>query len=131
MGDDRGSEIDQLLASLRADAGDAHAFLQALAVRLDGALPGQVQIERRGALFSRKKAVKQIDLDLGEQRYCIAEEGHGRLRAQRVHVVRGIALKTEDLSVEEWIQGLAGHLTSLAETSSRAREALERLLIGR
>ena len=131
MVQDNGSEIDQLLASLRADASDAHAFLQALAVRLEGALPGQVQIDRHGSLFSREKSVKQIDLDLGEQRYSILEEGHGRLRAQRVHVVRGIALKTEDLSVDEWIQALAGRLTSLAETSSRAREALERLLIGR
>lgn len=131
MVQDDGTEIDQLLASLRADASDAHAFLQALAVRLEGALPGQVQIERRGGLFAREKSVKQIDLDLGEQRYSIAEEGHGRLQAQRVHVVRGIALKTEELSVDEWIQSLAGHLNSLAETSSRAREALERLLIGR
>ena len=131
MVQDDGTEIDQLLASLRADAGDAHAFLQALAVRLEGALPGQVQIERRGGLFTREKPVKQIDLDLGEQRYSIAEEGRGRLRAQRVHVVRGIALKTEELSVDEWIQSLAAHLNSLAATSSRAREALERLLIGR
>jgi hypothetical protein len=128
---DGNQEIDQLLASLRADAGDAHAFLQALAVRLDGALPGQVEITRGGGLFSREKAVKQIDLDLGEQRYSIAEEGRGRLRAQRVHVVRGIALKSDDLSVDTWLQSLAGDLTRLAETSSRAREALERLLIGR
>lgn len=124
-------DIDLLLASLRADAADTHAFLQALAVKLDGALPGGVQIERQSGLFSHDQHVKRIEVELGESRYDIAEESHGRLRAQRARVVRGIALKTEELTADQWIAALASDLETLAKSSSRAREALERLLLDR
>lgn len=124
-------DIDLMLASLRADAADTHAFLQALAVRLEDALPGQIRVERGGGLFSRGKDVKRIELDLGEDRYSVEDEGHGRLRSQRVKVVRGIALKTETLNMDEWLQGLSADLAALAERSGQARQALERLLLGR
>src|SRR5437763_14274369 len=101
-------EIDELLASLRADAADAHAFLSALATRLDGALPGQVTIERRGGLFARDHPVKKIAIALGDVRYGLAEEGRGRLAATRVRVVRGVALATERLDVDAWLVALAG-----------------------
>jgi hypothetical protein len=130
MTQEHGQDIDLLLASLRADATDAHAFMQALAARLDGALPEQINIERQGGLFAREKKVKRIELELGDHRYSIVEEGHGRLRAQRVRIVRGVALKTEDLPVESWLADVANDLKQLADTSSRAREALERLLLG-
>src|SRR5579885_1347462 len=128
---DESHDIDLLLASLRADMADTHAFLQALAVRLDGALPGQVEVERRGGLFARDHPVKRIGLELGERRYSIADERHGRVRAERVNVVRNIALKTEQLSADEWLQSLAADLAGMAQRSERGRMALERLLLGR
>ena len=41
-------DLDLLAASLRADAGDLDAFVEALAAKLEAALPGQVEVERRG-----------------------------------------------------------------------------------
>ncbi len=120
-----------LLASLRADAGDAHAFVQALAAKLEDALPGQVTIERHGGLFSREKPVRRIELELGEHRYRITDQGHGRLEVERLRVVRGVTLKREDLTVDAWIAALTEELSDMAESSNRAREALERLLLGR
>lgn len=128
-GDER--DIDLLTASLRADAGDAHALMQALAAKLDGALPGQVQIERHSGLFARDRAVKRIAIELDEFRYAIEDAGHGRLQAERTHVVRGIALKTEPLGVDEWIGRLAESLADAAQRSAAGRDALQRLLIGR
>jgi hypothetical protein len=43
-------------AGLRADATDLNAFVEARAVKLEGALPGRVAIARHGGLFSRSKA---------------------------------------------------------------------------
>ena len=123
-------DIDLLLASLRADASDAGVFLQALGIRLEGALPGRVEVERNGGLFAREKRVKAIELMLGEHRYHIEDAGHGRLQAHRTRMVRGIVLKTETMSVDEWLTALANELTTLAGTSSRERKALERLLLG-
>lgn len=131
MSADNSSDIDLLMASLRADSADMHTFLQVLAVKLADALPGQVRIQRHSGLFSHDKTVKQIDLELGEHRYGIAADDRGQIHAQRIRIVRGIALKTEEFTVDNWIRELATDLGQIAESSSREREALERLLLGR
>ena len=122
-------DIDVLAASLRADAGDTAAFLDALATRLEGALPGQVEVERKGRLFGGPKRVRRIAVRLGDGHYEIESDG-GALSARRRNVVRGIALKTEELGVDAWIGALSAELLELAQSSERARVALERLLTG-
>src|SRR4051794_31570912 len=88
-------DLDLLAASLRADATDTAAFLEALAVRLGGALPGQVEVQRKGGLFGDKR-VRRIAVRLGDNQYEIEGDG-GPPTARRRNVVRGIALKTEEL----------------------------------
>jgi hypothetical protein len=121
-------DLDLLAASLRADATDTAAFLEALAARLQGALPGQVDVQRKGGLFGGKR-VRRIEVRLGDSHYEIEGNG-GPPVARRRNVVRGIALKTEELPVDAWIEALSADLLALAQTSERGREALERLLTG-
>jgi hypothetical protein len=122
-------DIDALAASLRADASDTAAFLEALAARLEGALPGQVEVERKGRLLGGAKRVRRISVRIGDSHYEIAGDG-GALTARRRNVVRGIALKSEELGVDEWIDGLSADLLELAQSSERGRVALERLITG-
>lgn len=120
-------DLDLLAASLRADAGDTAAFLDALAARLEGALPGQVEVDRKGRMFGGAKHARRIAVRLADSHYEIEGDG-GALVARRRSVVRGIALKSEDLAVEAWIENLSRDLLALAESSERGRLALERLL---
>jgi hypothetical protein len=119
-------DLDLLAASLRADATDTAAFLEALAARLEGALPGQVEVQRKGGLFGGKR-VRRIAVRLGDSHYEIEGDG-GPPTARRRTVVRGIALKSEALPVDAWIDALSADLLALAQTSERGRAALERLL---
>src|SRR3954454_14176273 len=112
-------DLDLLSASLRADATDTTAFLEALAARLEGALPDRVDVQRKGSLFGAKR-VRRIAVRLGDTHYEIEGEG-GTAVARRRNVVRGIALKTEELSVEAWIDALSADLLALAQTSERGR----------
>jgi hypothetical protein len=121
-------DLDLLAASLRADANDSAAFLEALAARLEGALPGQVEVQRAGRLFGGKH-VRRIDVRLGDSHYEL-EGDHGVLVGRRRSVVRGIALKSEELGVDAWIEALSADLLALAQSSERGRLALERLLTG-
>jgi hypothetical protein len=121
-------DLDLLAASLRADANDSAAFLEALAARLEGALPGQVEVQRTGRLFGGKH-VRRIDVRLGDSHYEL-EGDHGVLVGRRRSVVRGIALKSEELGVDAWIEALSADLLALAQSSERGRLALERLLTG-
>jgi hypothetical protein len=120
-------DLDLLAASLRADTGDSAAFLEALATRLEGALPGQVEVERKGRLFGGAKRVRRIGVRLGDAEYVLEADG-GAVAARRRTVVRGIAVKSEELAVEAWIDALSADLLALARSSERGRAALERLL---
>jgi hypothetical protein len=122
-------DLDLVAASLRADAGDLDAFVEALAVKLEEALPDQVEVERRGRLLGGQKRVRRIEVTLGEQRYE-AEFERGRATCRRRSVVRGIALKTQELDLDAWIAALSQELVAEADRSDRGRQALARLLEG-
>jgi hypothetical protein len=120
-------DLDVLAASLRADTSDTAVFMEALAAKLEGALPGQVAVERKGRLFGGSKRVRRIEVRAGDTRYELEGE-HGAVSARRRTVVRGIALKSEDLELDAWIDGLSGDLLTLAQRSEQGRLALQRLL---
>jgi hypothetical protein len=117
--------FDVLAASLRADARDVHAFLEALAVRLEGAFPDSIRIDRDGMLG--RGQVRAIQLEVGTHRYRLTAR-KGRVTGGRAQVVRGVVLKNEDLDVGSWIEALSNDLEDAARTSEREREALGRLL---
>jgi hypothetical protein len=122
-------DIDLVAASLRADAADLEAFVEALAAKLEAALPDQVQVERRGGLLGGNKRVRRIEVTVGDQRYE-AEHDRGRLTCRRRSVVRGIALKTQELDLDAWIAALSQDRLEESERSERGRQALARLLEG-
>lgn len=116
-------------ASLRADKDDLKTFLDALAIKLEGSLPDQTKVIRQGGIFSRERSVKEIVVTLGEYQYRIGREKQGFLIAVREHMVRGIVLKTEQTTVDQWIDELSGALAQLASHSAQSRAALERFLL--
>lgn len=118
-------DFDLLAASLRADARDVDVFVEALAAKLEGSFAHCVTVDRAG--FMGGKRVRSIAVELGDHRYELEHE-HGRVSCRRRNVVRGIALKNDELSVDEWIDDLSRRLLDEADRSERARAALERLL---
>jgi len=116
-------------ASLRADKTELKTFLDALAIKLEGSLPDHTRVTRQGSFFSRERPVKEIVVSLGEYQYRIGREKQGLLIAVREHMVRGIVLKTEQTSVDRWIDELSEALAQLASQSSQSRVALERYLL--
>jgi hypothetical protein len=123
-----GMGFELLASSLRADLSDEGAFLEALATKLGGALPHRVTIQRGGGLFSHTHPIQRMSVNLGDWEYDIHAEHGGTLAAARTHAVRGIALKSEPMSVDEWIETLGEELALLARHSAQDRAALQRLL---
>ncbi len=109
-------------------ATDQRTFLDLLATMLETALPQDVEVGRRGGFFAKRKTVQRVSVMLGDDRYTLEDPGHGNLQATRTRIVRGIALKTETISVQEWVQELGSILDERARTSAAAREALSRLV---
>ena len=120
--------FDLVAASLRADTTDLNAFVEALAVKLEGALPDSVSVDRKGAgLLSREKRVRRISIGMDEARYDLERVG-GSIETSRCNEVRGIVIKSERLGLDEWIDALSRELTQRARQSERSMLALQRLL---
>lgn len=118
-------DFDLVAASLRADAADLRVFVEALATKLDQSFSDRCRVRRSGFLGSG--SVRQINVDLGENRYELVHE-KGAVSTRRASVVRGISVKSEELGLDEWIDSLAAQVVAEAGRSERGRMALEKLL---
>ncbi len=105
---------------------DQHAFFHLLAEMLVKAMPDHALIETRG-WFSNKKPAK-ITLKLENGDYVLEDPERGSLVASRRRIVRGIALKTDVITVPEWLDEICLDLESRARSSETARNALGGLL---
>ena len=122
-------DIDLLAASLRADVSDLGAFTEALAVKLEEAIPTGVQIHRwRGKLFGPKR-VGKIVVNAGDERLELRADGPGVI-CTRARVSGGIVIKTETIGIDEWLEELSRALAEQASRSQTTRQALDRLLNG-
>ena len=119
--------FDLVAASLRADSNELKTFLEALAAKLEPALPGRVRVQREGGLFKRERPVRSIHVQLDARLYEVFQAG-AAVEARMSHSVGGVILKHEVVRLEDWITELSRHLAHHAESSAQAREALERLV---
>ncbi len=127
--EESGSALDLAAAEARADRADVHALIEALAARLEEALPRSAVVKRRrvGGLLSKRSEVERIDVALDEQRFQL-EQTRGGLQCTRHTVVRGITLKREELPVSQWLRELVDAVSNAAAIGEQARIALEGLL---
>ncbi|MFI1517515.1 hypothetical protein [Kitasatospora cineracea] len=130
---DEGS-IDLLTAALRRDAADLEAYTRVLAGALADALPADtVTVGRRRGLADRMAGrpgrIERLDVSTDGQRLSLTVTG-GRAAAEVCQVVRGVVLSRRPVPLDEWTRELAAALTARARSDARAREALERLLLG-
>ncbi len=128
-----GEESDPgiLAASLAAGlarelGGDREMFLSLLVEALQPALGERLRVQRGGGWFRRDGPIRRLELDMDAQRFFLDVGKSGALSATRQRVVRGIALKTEEISVEEWLQTVTSAVADYARTHREALDALKR-----
>ena len=111
----------------RRYAADQRVFLETLVATLERSLPGHVKIVRKGWLLARSRPVNRLGVTLGDHCYELENRGHGPLQAKRLLYKRGIALATDELTMEEWIRELCAAIENHAAHNQAAAEALKRL----
>ena len=122
-------DIDLVTASLRADTSDLRAFVEALAVKLEDAVPRAVTVERRRDGMFGPKHVRRIALEASGQRLELRTDG-ASIQTRCARLSGGIVLKSEELPTDEWLHALGGALADQARISQSTRQALDRLLNG-
>jgi hypothetical protein len=126
---EQGESFDLSAAGLRAEGGDLSVFFQALAGKLERALPERASVERRGGgLLGRgQRTARAVQVELGDCRYRLELDG-GALRGSRERRSGGIAIGRDALDADAWIEAVTGDLREQAARDAGARQALERLL---
>ncbi|WP_054968260.1 hypothetical protein [Alicyclobacillus ferrooxydans] len=123
--------FDLSAAQWRKSIADERAFVEALAVRLEQALPGMVTVTRHFAFFSKDKRVESVVVRLGDAEYeLLQEKNHAGIRTRKGKVVRGVRLKSDELPFTEWLRELSAEIQRYSEEHQDTRETLERFLLG-
>ena len=121
-------DFDLNAALLRHSETDLRAFMAALAVRLETALPGRVNVERkRDGLFSSASHVHAIEVTPPEAVYRLTL-GKPALTATRAKSVRGVTLSTQSLTPRQWLADLNAAIADLGERAADDQEALHGFL---
>ncbi len=121
-------QFDLDAAVLRRSEGDLKAFVEALAVRLEGAAPGRVTIDRRkDGLLSKTAHVTRIAFK-GDRAVYELESQHGRLAAKKAKLVRGVVISSSPISAEEWLAEVRAEVKALAEQAGAASDTLHDFL---
>lgn len=110
-------------------AKEGRDLLPPLATLLEGALGDRVEVRRTGGILT-KKVVCGLTVNLGEWRYVLEDAGGdpktGPLIAKRTRIVRGVALKTEVLPMDVWLEEIGLALEVEAQNNRAVQEALSK-----
>ena len=121
-------QFDLDAAVLRRSETDLRAFMEALAVRLEGALPGRVSVERRrDGILSRTSHVARITLRTDRAVYDL-EHGKGGLKCTRAKLVRGVVISSSAMTARDWLTDVRTEVQVLAEAAGSAGDVLHDFL---
>jgi len=121
-------EFDVEAALLRRSQGDLRAFMEALATRLEGALPQQVSVDRRrDGLMSKTSHVARIEVRTERAVYGLTMI-KGVLSATKAKVVRGVVISTSQVTASAWLGEVRAEVSSLAEQAGAAADILHDFL---
>ncbi len=102
--------------------------MEALAARLQGALPDRVTVDRRrDGLLSRTTHVHEIALR-GEGAEYRLRFDKGTLTATRAKAVRGVVISTNEEPVPQWLGEVRAEVAALAGSMGSASDVLHDFL---
>jgi hypothetical protein len=125
---DQALQVDILAATLRMDHQESGDLLEFLAQKLEQ-FPQNTTVTRGGILFSKERPVKEIMVRFDQYHYQIMRR-NGSCTAKVMKLVRGVVLKTTEISVEQWTEEVAEQLTLLAQHNAQTRRALNKFVLG-
>jgi hypothetical protein len=121
-------EFDLNAAWLRRSQGDLQAFVEAFAVRMEGALPGRVSVERkRDGLLSKTSHVAKVTIQGDKAVYQLTND-KGRIATVRSKLVRGVVISSATLTVPDWLGEVRAEVQTLAGQSVSASDVLHDFL---
>ena len=120
-------EVDVLAAALSIDRQESGDLLELLVRKLKRFLPRNTQVQRS---WFGLGAIKTVTLCFDDYHYQISRERYGSIAARMIKVIRGVSIKSTEISLEEWSQKVAEALAETAARDAKVRDALSQFIIG-
>lgn len=120
-------EVDVLAAALSIDRQESGELLELLVRKLKRFLPRNTQVQRSFFGFG---AIKTVTLCFDDYHYQISRERYGSIAARMIKVIRGVSIKSTEISLEEWSQKVAEALAQTAARDAKVRDALSQFILG-
>ncbi len=114
-------DSEQLAAGLRLDLSNVEAFIAGLARSLLEALPDRTRVLHEGT------QIILVEINLDPHLYVSKRELRGGFVAQYKKLVRGVALRTKTLPLDQWVQRLTEAMAEHANTNARVASVLAQL----
>lgn len=127
---DQALQMDVLAASLRSDALQSSDLLEQLVKMLEAAVPERVTVTRGGWFMSKVKPIEELLVKFDDLQYRIVKPKSGSIQATSMKLVRGVVLKTNDVSLEQCIEGILNQLKEVSEKNAQTRRALNKFVLG-
>jgi len=114
-------DTDQLAEGLRLDLSNVDAFVTGLATSMLRALPDRTRVLHEGT------QIILLEMNLDPHMYVTKREPQGHFTAQYKKLVRGVALKTKVLALDEWVRQLTGAIAEHANANAQLATVLAQL----
>jgi hypothetical protein len=116
------------VSQLASNSTDLRIMLKLLVSQLSDALGDRITVERAGR-FRKSDEVKAVRIALGDDTLEANVEGTS-VRCSIGHSSGGIRIRSEQVSMDEWLTRLLTALQKEAAHSEQTRLALENIMIG-
>jgi hypothetical protein len=124
-------QMDVLAQMLKSSQQETGALVELLASLMESSLPDRTKVTRGGWFMSKTRPVEELTIQFEDAGYQITKNKHGAVSVRQQKMVRGVALKSTDISMEQCINDLMTELSQLAEKHAETRAALNKFVMGR
>ena len=122
-------DLELAAASLRADGSDVRILVKVLADQLADALGSRLEVQRTGGRFRKSEQIRSIRITMDGDQFDAEVDGTS-LRCTIGHSSGGIRIRSEKVTMDEWLARLLVVLKAEAAHSQAVRQALETMVIG-
>ena len=121
-------DLSTAISQLASNNTDVRIMLKVLVSQLADVLGDRMVVER-ARRFRKSDEVRSVRVSLGDDTLEAVVEG-ATVRCTIGHSSGGIRIRSQQVSMDEWLTRLLSALQSEAANSERTRAALENLVIG-
>lgn len=122
-------DFDLASAEWRKGCSDTISMVEALASRLQKALPQLVIVERKFSFFSKNRKLKKLIIRFKREHFFLSSDPSFGIKTTVGQVTNNICLSREECEFNQWMQCLSEAINLHMQINVNNRDAIENFLM--